>query len=89
MWKVLKCGKIYLRHTLLSTDYFRKILMQSDFTKVNEKNLVPSLDCRLPVKFQALYIGENNFESLQRLTFYCSRFKELLDEMRLKSTAFC
>ena len=24
--------------------------MQSDFTKVNEKNLIPSLDCRLPVK---------------------------------------
>ena len=41
------------------------------------------------VKFQALYIGENNFKSLQRLTFYCSRFKELLDEMGLKYTAFC
>ena len=24
--------------------------MQSDFTKVNEKNLIPSLDGRLPVK---------------------------------------
>ena len=41
------------------------------------------------VKFQALYIGENNFKSLHRLTFYCPRFKELLDEMKLKSTAFC
>ena len=35
------------------------------------------------VKFQTFYIGENNFKSLQRWTFYCLRLKELLDEMRL------
>ena len=41
------------------------------------------------VKFQMFYIGKNTFKSLQRWTFYCLRFKELLDEMRLRSTAFC
>jgi len=33
------------------------------------------------VNFQMFYIGENNFKSLQRWTFHCLRFKELLDEI--------
>ena len=41
------------------------------------------------VNFQMLYIGENNFKSLQLGTFHCLRFKELLDAIRLKFTAFC
>ena len=41
------------------------------------------------VNFQMLHIGENNFKSLQLWTFHCLRFKELLDEIRLKFTAFC
>ena len=39
--------------------------------------------------FQLLYIGENNFKSLQLDTFHCLRFKKLIDEIRLKFTAFC
>ena len=41
------------------------------------------------VNFQTFWIGENNFKSLQLLTFRLLRFKELLDETRLKFTAFC
>ena len=41
------------------------------------------------VNFQMLHIGENNFKSLQLWTFLCLRFKELLDEIRLKFSAFC
>ena len=41
------------------------------------------------VNFQMFYIGENNFKSLLLWTFHCLRFKELLDEIRLKFTAFC
>ena len=41
------------------------------------------------VNFQMLHIGDNNFKSLQLWTFHCLRFKELLDKIRLKFTAFC
>ena len=40
------------------------------------------------VNYEMLSIGENNFKSIQLRTFHCLRFKELSDEMRLKSTAF-
>ena len=41
------------------------------------------------VNFQMLHIGENNFKSLQLWAFHCLRFKELLDEIRLKFSVFC
>ena len=41
------------------------------------------------VSFQMLHIEENNFKLLQLWTFHCLRFKELLDKIRLKFTAFC
>ena len=41
------------------------------------------------VNFQMLHIGENNFKSLQLWTFYCLKFKELLDEIPLTCAAFC
>ena len=40
------------------------------------------------VNFQMLHIGENNFKSLQIWKFHCLRFKELLDEIGVKFTAF-
>ena len=41
------------------------------------------------VHFQMSLISENNFKSLQLWTFHFLRFKELLNETKLKSTAFC
>ena len=41
------------------------------------------------VNFQMLHIGENYFISFRLWIFHCLGFKKLLDEIRLKFTAFC
>ena len=40
------------------------------------------------VNYEMLSIGENNLKLIQIPTIHCLKFKELLDKMRLKSTAF-